>query len=418
MQSQPEAYRYTPLDNSKDQIRLLSICPAKDESEPISCSLEVVNLADSLSYEALSYAWGDPARTHCIRLNKSCFKVTRSLGTALPCLRKTDATRTIWIDALCIDQENIAERNSQVLIMRDIYQQAWRVVVWLGNHDEPADHELFRRYGNLYSVDGDVERSCGNKFWELPPGASETTATANHCAEQSLNMERIYKLTPGTMTLSSDELPFPRSHLQCLGRIFARPYFTRLWILQEVFVAEVVVAMVGTTYLSWRGLMAASTILSQSVFLRDELHQAGSIEMICDNWKSPIVRKEPFNFLELLHNTSQFQASNKRDRIVALMGIANDCSDLGFLPDYSKTTHDFFMEFTKAYTKSYRSRNCRPIPYVSVENGLEFFPEDSIQLLRSERCICDGEEAQLILRSLLEESTGMMQLLKDRLAEK
>jgi hypothetical protein len=262
-----------------------------------------------------------------------------------------------------------------------------------------------------------VGRSCGYKFWELPTGTPETTATANHCAKQSINVEGIYELTPGTMTLSSDELPFPRSHLQCLGRILARPYFTRLWILQEVVVAEEVVAMVGTTYISWRGLMAASLTLSRSVFLRDELHQAGLIEMICDNWKLPI-RKGPFNFLELLDNTSRFQASNKRDRIVALIGVANDCSDLEFLPDYSKTTHDFFMEFTKAYAKSYRSRNCRPIPYIHVKSGLEFFPQDSIQLLRGERCICDGEEAQLVLQSMLEEDSRITKLLKDRLADK
>jgi hypothetical protein len=416
MQSQSATYQYTNLDKAKDQIRLLSIHPAKDAGESINCSLAVVELAENLQYEALSYAWGDPARTHCIQLNGSHFNVTRSLGTALQYLRRTDAIRMIWIDAICINQDNITERSSQVLMMRNIYQRAWRVVVWLGNHDELTDHGLFRRFGHLYAVDGDVERSRDLEFWHLLAGTPETTATANYCAERSLHVPYAYDLPLGKMTLTEIELPFPRSHLQCLGRILARPYFSRLWIIQEVVLAKEVIAMVGDTCITWEGLGAASGILSRSVFLRTELHHADFITTICSNWKRPF-KGRTFGFLDLLEITCAFKVSDERDRVVALIGIADDCGHLAFRPDYSKSPFDFYMDFTTAYAKDCRSRNSPPIPYASVESGLKFFPQDAVRILREERCICDGEEEELVLINLIRKNRAEINILKSLLAD-
>jgi hypothetical protein len=217
------------------------------------------------------------------------------------------------------------------------------------------------------------------------------------------------------MTLSDDELPFPRSHLQCLGRILARPYFTRLWILQEVVVAKDVIAMVGTSRICWKGLATASLMLSRSVFLRDEFHHVGLIKSICDDWKMPL-RKRPFELLEILETTSGFQTSDERDRIMALIGIANDCRDLEFQPNYSISAYDFFMDFTKAYTKVLRPENSNPVPTMS-DRSLKFFPKDAIQILREQRCICDGEEAQLVLQASLKEANAVLKVIKARLAE-
>ncbi|OCK95111.1 HET-domain-containing protein, partial [Cenococcum geophilum 1.58] len=112
-------------------IRLLTIHPGRWNDE-IKCSLHVVNLFNCRAYEALSYAWGDPLPTYDILLNEKAFSVARNLGRALHSLRSTTEPRTLWIDAICIDQNDLGERGSQVMIMRNIFSRAHRVVVWLG----------------------------------------------------------------------------------------------------------------------------------------------------------------------------------------------------------------------------------------------------------------------------------------------
>ncbi|KAF2432949.1 hypothetical protein EJ08DRAFT_552229, partial [Tothia fuscella] len=114
-------------------IRLAHLLPAQSWEEDISCNLHTVSLDDTNPiYEALSYVWGDPKRTLPVLLNGHTFEVTTSLESALRRLRHPTSTRTIWVDALCINQKNDAERTEQVKLMRYIYSQTQEVLIWLG----------------------------------------------------------------------------------------------------------------------------------------------------------------------------------------------------------------------------------------------------------------------------------------------
>lgn len=88
-----------------------------------------------VAYEALSYVWGKPSSRHLISCNNKEFAIGQNLETALRRLRSNSVARVVWIDAICINQDDLDERSSQLQIMGDIYSQAQDVVIWLGDDD-------------------------------------------------------------------------------------------------------------------------------------------------------------------------------------------------------------------------------------------------------------------------------------------
>jgi Heterokaryon incompatibility protein (HET) len=144
------SYRYSPLPD--DNIRLLCLLPSASEAEPLQCKLLDYNIQDPSGrthlYDALSYVWGDQNDTRPIYIvkdklqGKGELKVTTNLYAALSHLRNFFFQRIIWVDAICIDQKNIGEREQQILLMAKIYSQAICVLVWLEEKTEDIDGAL------------------------------------------------------------------------------------------------------------------------------------------------------------------------------------------------------------------------------------------------------------------------------------
>ncbi|KAL2203445.1 hypothetical protein CC79DRAFT_1279122, partial [Sarocladium strictum] len=128
------SYKYQTLTAPND-IRLLDILPGRS-GEPLCISLRIVNLDTRPDYEALSYVWGDPTITRNLRCNGNDIHVTTNLHDALTQLRLTDRPRTLWADALCINQADLDEKAQQIRIMHLIYRECRCCVVWLGTTDE------------------------------------------------------------------------------------------------------------------------------------------------------------------------------------------------------------------------------------------------------------------------------------------
>lgn len=123
---------YSRLDPNKRQIRLAYILPG--DSDPISISLNIVSFDDIPIYEALSYCWGDPRLTKSVLLNGKWKEIATNLADAVKEFQrqaKKEVT-VLWIDALCIYQDDREERSQQVLIMPMTYRSAQRVRAWLG----------------------------------------------------------------------------------------------------------------------------------------------------------------------------------------------------------------------------------------------------------------------------------------------
>ncbi|KAL8907164.1 MAG: hypothetical protein Q9207_001586 [Kuettlingeria erythrocarpa] len=128
----PEPYAYQKLVADQHQIRLLHVGAATTWHEEISCELTTVSLGDNPQFEALSYVWGNAQDTLPIQLEGGVFPVTRNLEAAIRRLRMKTEKRVIWIDQLCINQADIAEKSIQLALMPRIYKSCKEVILWLG----------------------------------------------------------------------------------------------------------------------------------------------------------------------------------------------------------------------------------------------------------------------------------------------
>jgi len=137
---------YSSLPLGPDDIRLLRLMPHKNEKADIKCQLFKYSLQDSGKrnhlYEALSYAWGGSDKPLFISIKEHKLPVTVNLHTALSRLRDRSLTRIIWIDAVCINQDDPKEQGDQVKLMAKIYSKANRVIVWLGEMADNSDQAL------------------------------------------------------------------------------------------------------------------------------------------------------------------------------------------------------------------------------------------------------------------------------------
>ena len=129
-------YTYAPLSNTGKSFRLLKVEPGTD-SEPVRCSLHLSDLSIVLipAYETISYCWGDATLRETLELDGQMVSVPASSVAAIRRVRLTKRYRVLWIDALCIDQGNIQERNQQVAMMTDVYTQSQGNLIYLGESD-------------------------------------------------------------------------------------------------------------------------------------------------------------------------------------------------------------------------------------------------------------------------------------------
>jgi hypothetical protein len=122
-------FQHQPLNHSEPSIRLLRVLP---DSPPDTIHCELQHTTVDASFVCLSYVWGAPDNRHKILVNNAEFWVWPNLWNFLCVAKEKYPLTAFWIDAICIDQNSIRERNHQVSLMGNIYSQAERVIVWLG----------------------------------------------------------------------------------------------------------------------------------------------------------------------------------------------------------------------------------------------------------------------------------------------
>lgn len=183
-----------------NEIRLLTLAPGRWKDQ-IQCSLRTVSLDDNPTYEALSYVWGDASLRKWICVNNASFDVSRSLEVALRYLRHEDSERIMWIDAICINQSDDAEKSEQVKKMQFIYACTSHLVVWVGEASEDSD--LGTRTLELIG-----EELKEGPFWEV-----------------DLANVSLIKDMPEAIE-SFDPKPWI-----ALNRLFQRSWFERVWVL-------------------------------------------------------------------------------------------------------------------------------------------------------------------------------------------
>lgn len=192
-------YQYTPIDTRVDGIRLLILEPAQNSSTLINCRLIRATFAQKPKYEALSYTWGDETIRRKILIDGHDFTVAQNLFDALVHLQHPSEERILWIDAICINQSDVAEKSKQIGFMPFIYMRAKQVLVWLGTVNVPS------------------------------------------------MLESVVKTSPvGRRSIEPDPL---------LRILAENSYWKRVWIIQEVGIARKIIVHYGTVQREWSALI-------------------------------------------------------------------------------------------------------------------------------------------------------------------
>ncbi|KXH33013.1 hypothetical protein CSIM01_05148 [Colletotrichum simmondsii] len=303
------SFQYQPLEEGVDCTRFLSIQPAKNDGDPtISCALNHIAFGEKPSYEALSYRWGEEAPVHTIVLNGHPFIVRKNLHDALLYLRNRGNGGLLWVDAICIDQTNVQERNRQVAIMRHIYFRAQTVIVWLG-----------KKYSKWQEGMGTLELrfASENTSGDETLGCSDDSDPPNdaHAARLTIESDMVHQL-------AKDE------------------YWKRVWIIQEIGLANQRRVCFGNMAMHWNSFIKMmtlhSTIVEGPVLLNQQIER-----------KSEGSHK----LRSLLYNHRYSQCKDHKDKIYGLIGLAVD--GYGFpKPDYSKPPIQIWtdtMEFMNSH---------------------------------------------------------------------
>jgi hypothetical protein len=297
----------TSDDKFKCTLEPMEIIGAReeDESQPFERRL----------YEALSYTWGDSTKCKTIECNDKQFGVSQNLFDALVNIRLPDKKRTIWVDALCINQDDDAEKSEQVRHMYAIYPAATRVIVWLGGESDDSDFTMRA----LSFIRNRTNRA--------------TIMRHDHSHECLVQLARVIK---GIESLTK------------------RPWFSRSWIRQEVAAAPKVTVRCGSSEASWTALKRSVNSLvrlrskyeaSRDLFKGDDdefVKLLGPAEVkpvtlsfLKKDWVvgqsllanggdlGSIWYYHTGGLLDLLMAGRAYDATNPRDKVYAVLGMAD-----------------------------------------------------------------------------------------------
>lgn len=311
-------YKYKPIDLDRAGVRLLRLLKANFMDE-IQCDLFdgwIDQSEDGIPYDALSYTWGSTKKVAQITVNGSIMHVTSNLHTALLHLRYEKVDRILWIDAICIDQNNMAERRHQVQHMSRIYKEAERVVIWLGEGTPQSDlimDSIKQLQETNVKVEGDWRRSA--QLWMNPQHGIGDMDTYHNNMMWREGMELMLK----------------------------RPWFRRIWILQEIANARVATIHCGRKSVSARTFAQIPSIIG----LKTDPHSQAVLDIMPglsrkESWWG---QRQDLHFLLVRFRESE--ATDERDIIYALLGISSDAylSDI-LLPDYTKSLQQAIRDTT------------------------------------------------------------------------
>ncbi|EPE27592.1 hypothetical protein GLAREA_04383 [Glarea lozoyensis ATCC 20868] len=306
----PNTFKYPAINLQTDEIRLIYLVPSDVAEDEIQCRLVTATLAPDLRYEALSYEWGPELPEHQILLNGFIFNVRENLWNALHSLRTKDEERIFWIDALCINQRNVDERNHQVAQMARIYSGCTRCIAWVGKEDMPG-------------TDGIKE-------------------------DTKLAVEFVHTRLPGhpvpDLLLGNDRKMHANFVLLC-----QRKYWSRLWILQEILLSSTVMVQCGPYEIPWSTLV--HPFLSKTptpvhlIFLRPVQLSVPFALASLSRSRQLHSRDRDDKVQDLFSLSYQFRdakCADTRDTMFGLLGLTNDCCRQACPADYSFTAAEVF----------------------------------------------------------------------------
>ncbi|KAH7150532.1 heterokaryon incompatibility protein-domain-containing protein [Dactylonectria estremocensis] len=291
-----------PQIGADSQIRFISLLPPEGPSgseqskEPIQCRIEVYRLPEAPEYEALSYTWGQMDRHLPVSIlgtdingneTEEALLATPQLLMALRRLRLPSTPRLLWIDQLCIDQENMEERGSQVQLMGSIYKSASRTIIYLG---EDVTRLASSSTKTLYEADS-------NHLLDLVTGLSSTSQIADIVGP-------VTSLIDFRPTFFFENVKMRR--LRAVYELLSRPWFQRAWVFQEASLAKRLCVQFGSAEMDFDDLENVCHAINRAQ-VELGLHQ--------EFWMGNLGTSTPgYEMMKLIKRTRRGSASQPRDQ--------------------------------------------------------------------------------------------------------
>jgi hypothetical protein len=338
-------FAYLPLDPLRQEIRLIRLQPSHfGDDIHVEIFHESLSKEHVLEYEALSYTWGSPQNAHSINISQTpeasvnnqlsavsvpssgalkTLAVTKNLWVALRHLRRSDAYRILWIDAICINQQDIPERSAEVGRMGLIYCQAARTIIWLG----PASVNSTLAIETLHSLGSGVTYD--------PINHSSTVVTGSTINKLEMNPDAI----------ATKELEW-----EAIQGLLYREWFTRLWIYQEIRLSrEHAIVVVGFSELPWSTFEAViwwMIVTLPGIPTLTKVFDMNYIDKHVINVLrlSSAPRSTVFQCIDLTKHAS---CSDPRDRLYGTLSL-HTSAQCKISPDYSKTKEQIYEEFARS----------------------------------------------------------------------
>jgi hypothetical protein len=327
---------YQPLQ--PDGLRLVALQP-DDGGSKIECLMEYTTFESNFKarnhrYEALSYMWGSPDSVREIYIDGSVCDVRENLYWALYHLRLTDRPRILWIDALCINQEDTKERNHQVGQMDRIYRDAKLVAVYVGRETE-EDAQAMEYISKIYN-----ERLYIQKFFR----------------------QRYYK------EFWEQILVFCR-----------REYWTRLWVIQEIMLAAKLFIYCGDNHMSYEKLAEVFRLSFDKVIVDKDssIKNSSASRLLLAKHGGPhqVSRPRYISIVDLVLLHRGAQCLQTHDKVFGLLSLAKECCRNAVEVDYSMSLHDLCIIALRHHLHWHAPRNF----FSDLKNFLDIItPEESV----------------------------------------
>ncbi|KAH7370781.1 heterokaryon incompatibility protein-domain-containing protein [Rhexocercosporidium sp. MPI-PUGE-AT-0058] len=415
-------YENLNLSSSKKEIRILHLLPALNWEDGIQCRLSVVCLSndDRLQYQALSYVWGDARITIPIDVNGFRFDATKNLVEALRALRLQSEERILWIDAICINQANVDERNRQVSMMTEIYRNSLSTVAWLGpSHRESDKRPPEQCYDAMESpliVDTDLASSTdeARDVWtELPenhhlqngPFVLWKRPETDISLVDSFRSLRVMALPqfhifpefnqPGWTTESYQAVSKEMQLIiKYMGPVSSVPWWSRTWTAQETVLPKDLQFMCGPYVVSYRVFDQACNACNNRMVVYTAMQNSGDpgFDLDLSLLKSYVGNMASINLFralfhlgagsvgldtiwkpknsgelcvrELFTRFSLRLATDPRDKVFGVLGLASPpLQEQLIQPDYRLTVSQAYQLALVSTTRA--SNHLDLIPYVS-----------------------------------------------------
>ncbi|KAH7348976.1 heterokaryon incompatibility protein-domain-containing protein [Rhexocercosporidium sp. MPI-PUGE-AT-0058] len=334
---------YPSLSSENREIRLLHLQP-RVTAENLQCRLSVASLDSNPYYEALSYRWGTGTGT--VLVDSHDVLIPSNLEDALLKMRLDDKERILWADAICIDQSCVAERNSQVALMADIYKKCDKCLIWLGKT-------------------GEFDRSTGLEEW------------SGNLLELLSALSKKHHLDKPDAPRINPMFGFTNGSLILLNSV---EWWSRIWVVQEVLLSPRSTVLFGSFEMLFSDIVKAMEFINEHdigsswdpenhhtdelchcmdrmkvtflwaglLELRDHTYgllQAARYQPEMSN-KDPAAGSNSPDIVDILLNVRHRDATDARDKVFGILSLVEDWR--GWKPieaDYSKDASQVFTEF-------------------------------------------------------------------------